>query len=56
MDPDTMQKNMQKDPNTIQKTLDERGFSILELLKRKGGKKNGEWFVAIDIDFYNNVE
>ena len=24
-------------------------FQELELLKRKGGKKNGEWIVAIDI-------
>ena len=28
----------------------------LELLKRKGGKKNGEWIVAIDLDFSNDVE
>ena len=28
----------------------------LELLKRKGGKKTGEWIVAIDIDFSNDVE
>ena len=28
----------------------------LGLLKRKGGKKNGEWIVAIDIDFSNDVE
>ena len=27
----------------------------LGLLKRKGGKKNGEWIVAIDIDFSNDV-
>ena len=28
----------------------------LDLLKRKGGKKNGEWIVAIDIDFSNDVK
>ena len=28
----------------------------LELLKRKGGKKNGEWIVTIDLDFSNDVE
>ena len=28
----------------------------LELLKRKGGKKNGEWIVAIDIEFFNDIE
>ena len=99
-DPDTIQKTMhktmQKDAKSIQKAiqkaLDERGISItdlqmdilvyfylhpkatrndyissdeniseggtksnisrlqkLELLKRKGGKKNGEWIIAIDL-------
>ena len=28
----------------------------LELLKRKGGKKNGEWIVAIDLDLSNDIE
>ena len=27
----------------------------LELLKRKGGKKNGEWIVAIDIPKSRNI-
>ena len=29
---------------------------VQDLLKRKGGKKNGESIVAIDIDFSNGVE
>jgi ATP-dependent DNA helicase RecG len=29
---------------------------VQDLLKRKGGKKNGEWIVAIDIDFSNDIE
>jgi hypothetical protein len=54
--PDTMQKTMQKDPKTIQKAMQISRLQELELLNRKGGKKNGEWIVAIVLDLSNDIE
>ena len=53
--PDTMQKTMQKDPKTIQKAMQISLLQELELLNRKGGKKNGEWIVSIELNNDNDI-
>jgi hypothetical protein len=46
---------MQKDPKTIQKAMQISRLQELELLNRKGGKKNGEWIVSIELNNDNDI-
>ena len=43
-------ETIQNDPDTMQKTMQISRLQELELLNRKGGKKNGEWIVAIELN------